>query len=315
MSKLNVVWKLMSVLVVLWCSSCIRDTVQDCPPLQVTLVVKDKNYFNIDDAQKLGLAERKAEDLPFRDYIKTLYYVVYNEQGEIVAERKNADVTGDGQQEIITLPSDLPYGKYRISVWGNMQSEEPLGADATIADMEKNGAAENDIYLAGGTFDYQYGKEKYQLGLERVKGDLMIKAEGIPDNIDFSVKTIEQVFGTVDNEFHYTNLTDVNTSLVWNKKNEIQSETLLCPSPGFEGSTLHVAFIDRSQVNVDETSLNQDGNNKNGTSVLVPQDVRITMGRNELTILRYVYDTVSDKFKIYVRVNDNWELLHGMELD
>ena len=97
---------------------------------------------------------------------------------------------------------------------------------------------------------------------------------------------------------------------------------------------------------------------------LVPQDINITMGRNEITILRYVYledggggtvdpdpdpnpdpnpdpdpdpdpdnpdnpdpdepDTPDPdnptppepgEFKIYLRVNDNWELIHGMELD
>ncbi len=41
------------------------------------------------------------------------------------------------------------------------------------------------------------------------------------------------------------------------------------------------------------------------------------MGRNEITILRYVYqesDNGAD-FDIYIRVNGNWELLHEMEID
>ena len=61
--------------------ACVREKLPDCPPMQVTLTVKDKNYFNIDDAVKLGLAERKADDLPFRDYIHTLYYVVHDAEG------------------------------------------------------------------------------------------------------------------------------------------------------------------------------------------------------------------------------------------
>ena len=32
----------------------------------ITVTVKDKNYFNIDDAVKLGMMERTEADLPFR---------------------------------------------------------------------------------------------------------------------------------------------------------------------------------------------------------------------------------------------------------
>lgn len=40
------------------------------------------------------------------------------------------------------------------------------------------------------------------------------------------------------------------------------------------------------------------------------------MGRNEITILRYVYREQSGGgFDIYLRVNDNWELLHSMGID
>ena len=95
---------------------CIRDNIPDCPPLQVTLTVKDKNYFNIDDAVKLGMMERKADNLPFRDYVGTLYYVVTDGQGTVVAEQKNTAVDNDLQQQTITLPADLPYGDYTVTV-------------------------------------------------------------------------------------------------------------------------------------------------------------------------------------------------------
>lgn len=31
-------------------TACIRQTLPPCPPLSITLTVKDKNYFNVDDA-------------------------------------------------------------------------------------------------------------------------------------------------------------------------------------------------------------------------------------------------------------------------
>ena len=172
--------------------------------------------------------------------------------------------------------------------------------------MESSGTAANDIYLACATFDYRYGSEIHTLGMERTKGNLLIRAEGIPDNIDFSTKTIAGVFGLVDNGFAYSELTDVRTELDWTVRNEIQTQTLVCPSPSFEGSTLSIEFIDKSQAPAGRATLHPRS----------PQDVNITMGRNEITILRYVYREQSGGgFDIYLRVNDNWELLHSMGID
>ena len=54
MSKgIKILYVLPVAVCLLW-SSCIRDSIPPCPPLQVTLTVKDKNYFNIDDAVKYG---------------------------------------------------------------------------------------------------------------------------------------------------------------------------------------------------------------------------------------------------------------------
>lgn len=312
MSKgIKILYVLPVAVCLLW-SSCIRDSIPPCPPLQVTLTVKDKNYFNIDDAVKLGLMERKAENLPFRDYVSTLYYIVHDAEGKVVAEQKNTLVDNDDQTQLITLPESLPYGKYTLTVWGNMKSDEPLGEDATTAEMEAVGAAANDIYLASTTFDYRYGSEEHSLAMERTKGNLLIKAEGIPDNIDFSTKDIQDIYNFVDNGFHYSSLTDIHTELEWQEiRSEIKSETLMCPSPSYEGSTLSVMFIDKSAAGIQGRATYYP--------TLEPQDVNITMGRNEITILKYVYvdegGNGEGDFEIYLRVNDNWELLHGMELD
>lgn len=312
MSKgIKILYVLPMAVCLLW-SSCIRDSIPPCPPLQVTLTVKDKNYFNIDDAVKLGLMERKAENLPFRDYVSTLYYIVHDAKGKVVAEQKNTLVDNDDQTQLITLPESLPYGKYTLTVWGNMKSDEPLGEDATTAEMEAVGAAANDIYLASATFDYRYGNEEHLLAMERTKGDLLIKAEGIPDNIDFSTKDIQDIYNFVDNGFQYSTLTDIHTELDWQEiRSEIKSETLMCPSPSYEGSTLSVMFIDKSAAGSQGRAAYYP--------TLEPQDINITMGRNEITILKYVYvdegGSGEGDFEIYLRVNDNWELLHDMELD
>lgn len=290
--------------------ACVREKLPDCPPMQVTLSVKDKNYFNIDDAAKLGLLERKAEDLPFRSYVSSLYYIVHDADGNVVAEQKNTVIDNDDLVQQIVLPSSLPYGTYSFTVWGNMKSDEPLGENATEADIEEVGAAFNDIYLANGTFEYQYGKEKHTLGLERTKGNLLIKAENIPDNIDFSTKDIMDVFSLVDNSFNYSNLTDLHTNLDWEVHNEILTQTLVGPSPGYEDSALDVEFIEKG------TSSQGDVRNASSSASLVPERVYCTFGRNELTILRYVYvgDGSSNEFKVYIMVNAAWEQVIDMDI-
>lgn len=288
---------------------CIRQSLPECPPLRVTLTVEDKNYFNIDDAVKLGLMQRESADRPFRHYVHSIYYIVHDRNGNVVAEQSNITITNDDTTQPIEVPASLPYGEYTITVWGNMDGEESLGDNATDAGMESAGTAANDIYLASATFDYRYGNETHTLGMERTKGCLLIKAEGLPDNIDFSTKNIDGVFGTVDNSFAYSALTNVQTELDWSAPNDIQTLTLMCPSPSYEGSTLSVKFIDKSQMA------------KAGRATLTPsfspQDINITMGRNEITILKYVYkeDGGAGDFDIYLAVDDNWELLHRMEIE
>lgn len=61
--RLNKFILLFMSLVVL--SSCIRDEIYPCPPLQVKIAVKDKNYFNIMAAVKHGLDTVRNENLPF----------------------------------------------------------------------------------------------------------------------------------------------------------------------------------------------------------------------------------------------------------
>ena len=77
-------------------SSCIRDDIQPCPPLQVMIDIQDKNYGNIDFVeQQTGLDHRIDETLSFRSYIQKLFYVLYDlETGETVMVRHLHDVTG-----------------------------------------------------------------------------------------------------------------------------------------------------------------------------------------------------------------------------
>ena len=64
-------------------------------------------------------------------------------------------------------------------------------------------------------------------------------------------------------------------------------------------------------VDVNFYKNNGEGGN---SSVLSPDDVKVSMERNKITVLRYVYDSKRNRFTIYMKVNDNWEAIHKMEL-
>ena len=291
--------------------SCIRADLEPCPPLTFTLDVQDKNYFNVDEAARYGLVQAKDENLPFRDYVSTVYCALYNaETGEMVCEQKNREVNGDASTETVAFPQDLPYGRYVVTVWGNMKSEEPLSEDATQAEMEAVGAQANDIYLATDTIDYNYDTSFHKLSLHRTKGALVIEAEGLPENINYSVKDISNVYSVVTKDFEYGNVTQVRTHTDWENPTSIRTHTVLCPSEGEEASTLQVYFLDKSELS--QTGFSRAGGSGQ-KSMIVPDDVNITLRRNELTVLRYVYREPG--IEVYILVNDRWESAHGMIVD
>lgn len=89
----NMTYTLLLGVAITFGHSCVRDKVQPCPPLQVNIEVKDKNYSNVD---KVALEEKLPEDLAFCKYIPTLYYMLRNAAtGKVVEEQGVFKVDGD----------------------------------------------------------------------------------------------------------------------------------------------------------------------------------------------------------------------------
>lgn len=295
---------LVALAALLTASSCIREELPPCPPLHVDIVVKDKNYFNA--AATDGLEPVRPEDLPFRDYVATLYYRLDDaETGEQVIERTNFAVTGDAQTYGLTLPESLPFGKYILTVWGNMHSERPLADDALYTEVTQSNAAENDIYVTVDTLDYTISRYAFTAELERAKGKLVVMAENMPQDVDFSTKDLDGIYRYIGRGLKYGGETAFHTDTLWTRPVEFSTGMLLCPSTGHEATTLDVNFY-RTAAGAQQQPL-------------APDDVQITMSRNEVTMVRYVYDDKGsgggDGFTIYIFVNGNWEEVHKMEID
>ena len=278
-------------------SSCVRDEIEPCPPLQVNITVKDKNYFNVD---KVELEERLPENLAFREYIPTLHYTLRDAAtGEVVEEQGVFTVEGDGKTFPITFCDCIPHGKYILTVWGGLDDINPLADDRTSVAFHPESMEENDIYLTNDTLVYDAWNYDYTVDMERTKGKLVIQAANLPASIDRTDKSVNGLYGKVGSDFKYSDETRVYTETRWNAPVEIVTKTVLAPSVQKDGSVLDVNFYTAAG---------------NDIPVFMPKKLNITMKRNELTVLRYVYDEGKGDFTIYILVNAAWQQVVDLDI-
>lgn len=283
---------------------CIRDELGPCPPLRLSLEVTDKNYINVKAASRLGLEEIRSEALPFASYVSSLQYRLADaETGEVIIEQPLKAVEGESGTLTLPLPEDIPFGRYVLTAWGNLSEDEgeSLGDDPAKLVLHPDNLPGADVYLASDTLVYDESEYAYTFGMKRVKGKLVVSVEDMPEAFRYSEKEITAISGHVDNRFTYTDSLSFHIPTVWPRPERIITKTLLAPSIGPAESLFRIRFY--------------VGDSAEGDNWIIPENISITMERNKLTVLRYVYDPCCCRFKIYVLVNDNWELLHSMEID
>lgn len=277
--------------------SCIRDEFKDCDGMQVTVTVKDKNYFNVD---MQTIEPRKSEELSFRQYIPTLFYILRDaESGNAVDQQGVFPVKGDGQTFTISFCNCLPYGKYVLTIWGGLTDNTRIQDNPLTLLLHANGLETEDIYLSNDTLIYSPSGNIYTVDMERVTGKLVIETENLPQEFHYFSHAINNIGRDVNNEFHY----GIPASM--HKEGELPTgaaagiKTILAPTVNNSLSTLGMAFFDSPL--------------QTGTK-LVSKNVDITLKRNELTSVKYVYDEESDQFTIYILVNAVWEKINSLEI-
>ena len=280
-------------------TSCIRDEIEDCPPLQVNIAVKDKNYFNVD---KVDMEERRSEDLAFREYVPTLFYMLRDAKtGEVMEEQGVFSVEGDGKTVPVEFCPCLPHGTYVLTVWGGMDNMTSLSEDRTAMTLHPDQTESNDIYLVNDTLVYDAYHYDYTVEMERTKGKLIVEAEGLPQGIGRMTTDVDRLFGKVNSDFVYSGETHVSSTSAVTADQKVRMSSIMAPSVGSGASLVNVSFT----------------KNDSASDMLLPKpaDVKINMERNRITMLKYVFNPDADKFTIYIKVNDNWEEIHGMILD
>lgn len=165
---------------------CIRDELEPCPPLRLSLEVADKNYVNSAAAARLGYEEERPEDLPFREYVSDLAYRVSDlETGRVVAERAVTRGRRRGSVEV-PLPADLPYGSYVLTAWGNLGDTAAFDSDLASLGLHPGGAEGSDAYFTRDTLVYALDSERFSCGMRRLKGKLILATERMPEAYAFS---------------------------------------------------------------------------------------------------------------------------------
>ncbi len=288
-------------------AGCIRDKIEPCPPLTVTLEVTDKNWFNIDEVAAEGLAEPMDENLPFREFVQSLSYELIDvETGDPVASGVY-DVTHDGQTETLSFDGALPFGQYELVVWGNVSSipgKSSLSTDGVMLHEDGKWGADN-VYHYAGILDYNYDSAFYSAGLERTVGCLLVEATELPSGMDFSIKDVDGVHGTVGKGFVYDVPESVHTELDWGADaTSVKTETCLGPTPDGDDASLTIKFRDMDLYVEGETGWPYE---------IASDPVDITMERNRMTVIKYNYE--ADGFHIMILVNGQWEQMHQMGID
>lgn len=280
-------------------ASCIRDQLDDCPPLRVEIDVKDKNYFNVD---KVDMEEQLSDSLAFRQYVPTLFYMLRDAAtGDVVEEQGVFPVDGDGKTVPVDFCPCLPHGKYILTVWGGLDDLSQLSPDHLSLELHRDRQQGGDVYLVSDTLLYDAYNYDYRVELERTKGKLIVQAENLPGYYNLVDIDVSGIYGKVNSNFKYSGETDVYDKISIPLKPKVSTSTLLAPSVSENSSVLDVDFTHSTPSSNDMQ--------------LSPDDVRITMRRNMITVLRYVWDEQKKHFVVYMLVDDNWEQVHGMEID
>ena len=286
-------------------TSCVRENLDQCPPLRINIEVKDKNYFNVDQTVP---DEKRDENQSFGSFVPSLFYRLsrLNDDGtqQVVVEEKGFGVEGDGFTYPVSFDPDMPFGKYVFTVWGGMKKRGELNLDKNELLLHPEHSQGDDVYQVCDTLVYDEKHYCYTSEMERTKGKLVIWTENLPAGYHLMDAEVSQLYGIVNPSFQYSEETSVFHESEIEAGSKTKASIFLAPSFLKDESVVDVKFYKNSSEGAGGSS-----------SVLSPDDVKVSMERNKITVLRYVYDSDRNRFTIYMKVNDNWEEIHGMILD
>lgn len=284
----RIVYFLQAIVVLFLLASCIKEDIEECPvEYTVKVYVKDKNYTNIDNVSQLV---KKDESASFGTFIGTVYYQLRNlKSGMIVVESTDSQLSKNGPYYMLTF-RDMPVGEYELTVWGNVLSDIQPGV------LHSSETESADFYLANKKLTFIAGEQSSDIQLERTKGNLLLICSNFPADISHVELKIGSIYGVVDNQFKYTE----NTQVVKKVSVKPLIETVLAPTVQEELSELNLRFF--SDVDLKST------NN------IVFSEIPLTLKRNEITVVKADYNTLGNAWEIWININGEWKMIHHLDL-
>ncbi|MDD6210573.1 MAG: hypothetical protein PUB21_08220 [Bacteroidales bacterium] len=266
-------------------SSCIKSDLPECPPqFTVQVLVKDRNYFNIDDFPQLTKAD---DNLPFGYFIKTLYYTLRNRATNKVIRYSALIQTDKDESDIYTLTfNDIPEGEYELIVWGNLETITNIGS------LHPDNKEYADIYAASATLNFTRGYKKAEVLMQRVKGKLLLLYKNFPAEYTSIKQSIDNITQSVDTRFKYDGVTRVEKDIPVQNSDEIR----LAPTTEGSLSKLQIVF-------------------NSGVSTLALPDINITVNRNEITAVSVDYNAIEGIWEIQAYINGEWTTIHRLDID
>lgn len=268
-------------------SSCIKEDMEKCPIYIVKVYVKDKNYSNIDNVLQL---KKREENLPYSEYIGTIYYQLNDiKTGRVVAEKFEEMMINNEQFYTISF-DNISQGDYNLTVWGNISSKTATGT------LHNSGNELTDLYVVSKNLSFTSGYSSDQLMLERAKGDLLLVCSNFPPGITRVEEKISSLYDSVDPYLKYAG----NTTVI--KTGSVKSliEASLAPSVTNGNSKLNLRF-------------SSDTVSKPSDDLIIPE-IPLIMNRNQITVVEVNYNKITGGLEIWTYVNDEWTMIHHLDI-
>ena len=279
----------MVVLLAVLASSCIKETLPECPSeMIVKLVIKDMNYSNIAHFPELS---PESTSQPFSHFSGSLYYILTDAATKQTVRESEIMVLNDNNPDYTITFNDLPAGKYELSVWGNVTNAIPIGI------LHQNGLEHTDIYTAQATLSIIPDSQTQTVELVRAKGKLVVFCRNFPSNISVLSLAIAPVYQSVDATLNYQGSTNIQKSTTLQAINE----TFVAPTP--QGSTTK---LDLSFYTTDSRAT---------MPVLKVPQMDIAMHRNEISAVAIDYDETGGAWEIWSYTEGEWTKVHHLDIE
>lgn len=268
--------------------SCIKEEMEACPvQFTVKVFIEDKQYINISEVPQLS---KKDENLPFRDFVGTIYYSLRERSTGITKIVSSfTPVMEDAKFYTIVL-NDIPEGQYELTVWGNVTEDVLSGM------LHRGGMEQTDLYMANASLTFSSTSQSADLMMKRAKGNLLLICNDFPATITQMEEKVSSVYQSLDPQFVYSGSTDVIKTAQIQQLNQL----FLAPTVAGTNSKINLRFFnpnDPSDVN----------------SLKLPE-FDVTMSRNKISVISVDYRDENKSWEIWTYIDGEWTLIHRLNI-